>query len=425
MRIITAILLSIAFLSFGFSTAQAQDKISIVATVGEEAITNIDLINRMKVTIISSGLDSTPEVIAQIKPKVLQSLINEKLQSAEAKRLGYEITQAEIENALSSVEKQNNMPSGGLTKLLVMNNIPASTMEDQIRGEISWAKIRNAQVRPRVKISEEEIDDFLNAKSLSSVKTEYYLNEIVIPVDETSEEAESLALANRLRSQIIDGKSFAAIAQEFSQSATARNGGVVGWLSENQIPKEIKESMSDNNDNLRLEEVSQPIRSIEGYFLIKATDKREVESNADRHFVTLRQFSTKPKNPKKESSVKAAFDRISKVNNPVKACLDSKNYAESKNAALTDFGEIRIRELSPAVKNVVVMLETGKISSPIRGGVGVSVFIVCEKTEDIFQQMDSEERDKANRFLSLRKIELFSRKYMRDLRSRTNIETRI
>ena len=83
--------------------------ISIVAIVNDEPITMIDLDARFKLIIISSNLPNDEKTRKNLYGQVIQSLINEILQSQEAKKLGIRVTNAEIEDNIRFIEIQNNL----------------------------------------------------------------------------------------------------------------------------------------------------------------------------------------------------------------------------------------------------------------------------------------------------------------------------
>lgn len=408
-------------IAFTFSAQAEDEKFGIIATIGDEAITNADLINRMKITIISAKLESSPEVIEKIKPRVMQNLINEKLQIQAAKDAGVAPTETEIEKAISSLEQLNSMQPGDLRKLLGANNVPISSMKDQIRGEISWANLRNSSIRSKVKIKDDEVENFIKSQNVSTSRVEYFINEIVIPVDDPAEDEKIKNLALKLKSEIEAGKDFKAIAKQFSQSATATNGGEVGWLSENQLPPEILNIVEETPYG----QITKPVRSVEGYFLIKADESRVISTSAEKDFVTLRQFILPVKDPSKPKQFEAAFKKAETLKDNTKACLHSEQYAEQNKVKLLDFGSVRIKDLSKGLKNIVTRLDTGKISPPVTGDQEVSLFIVCEKIQDLSPETDETEKQKAKEFLFRRELELQSRKFLRDLRRKTNIDVRI
>jgi len=81
----------------------------------------------------------------------------------------------------------------------------------------------------------------------------------------------------RVRLELLDakdridaGEDFADLAKELSQDNSSSNGGDLGWFSRGQMVKEFDSAAFSLNVN----QVSDPIRTIFGWHLIKVTDKR-------------------------------------------------------------------------------------------------------------------------------------------------------
>ena len=85
MRNFLSALLGLFLLS---QSAAGKELVGIVAVVNDSAISALDLIARTKMVALSSGLDDTPELRAQLAKPVLENLIEEKLQTQEAERRG-------------------------------------------------------------------------------------------------------------------------------------------------------------------------------------------------------------------------------------------------------------------------------------------------------------------------------------------------
>ncbi len=408
-KIFCAILLAAALTS-GASAAA----ISIIASVGNEAITTQDLINRTRFVIMTSGLKNDEETAQKIAPQVLQTMINEKLQLQEAQRLDLKIRDSETDNAIADIEQKNKMPPGGMRDFLGTAGIPYSIFQQQVKSQLAWAMIKTRTINPKVIISDDEVDDFIHAQSMNLTQTEYHIQEIVLPVENPEDEPKILETANKLISELNAGKDFATIAKQFSQSASAMNDGDVGWLAESNIPKELLAEIKV----IREGQISKPVRSIEGYFILKLLGSRKVDSNADESLVTLREFSIPVK---QGANVPALLAKAEKLPDPGRACMHSADYAKSNGLNLKDHGTLRIRETG-RIADLVTRLETGKFSRPLNLDNGISVLLVCEKIEDLTPEIDDTKRDNARLILRNRKVELDARKYLRDLRRNTNIE---
>ena len=87
-RLLTASL-ALALSAVGSAYAYAQQVEGIAALVNDYPITTVDVRNRMRLIIASSGAQPTPEALARIQDQAIRSLVDETLQLQEA--LEYEI----------------------------------------------------------------------------------------------------------------------------------------------------------------------------------------------------------------------------------------------------------------------------------------------------------------------------------------------
>ena len=85
-------------------------------------------------------------------------------------------------------------------------------------------------MRPQVDVSEAEIDDALSRARGNVGKTESRVAEIFIPIDRADMADDSKRSADRIVEQLKRGAPFGAVAQQFSQGATAAAGGELGWI---------------------------------------------------------------------------------------------------------------------------------------------------------------------------------------------------
>ncbi len=402
----------ISCLSLGVWAASTE----IIATVGDDAITTQDLIARTRLIIVSSGLKADEDTAKKIAPQILQGLISERLEVLEAQKLEIPISKEEIAKAIASIEQQNKMGAGQLKVILTKAHIPISTLEQQVKGQIAWAKIRGKKIQPKIFVTDEEVDDYLKAQSLQPVQVELNVNEIILPVETPKEDAKVKTLANKLTGELQKGGDFKKIARQFSQAASAANGGAVGWLAESQIPKELLEEIKAKGPN----KIIGPIKSVEGYFILRVDGARDADKASDTQIITLRHFET----PLNEKTLKTSVDKINAVEDPIRGCKDSQAYADSLGVDLQDYGSLQVKELQPAIRKMITGLPVARYSHPLNTGTSLVTFLICSKV-DTSKLPDEVQRNNARETLFKRKVELESRTYLRGLRRNTNIEVKI
>src|SRR5215467_8408655 len=251
--------LVIIFITLSPSLALAQG-LRVVARVNDDAITDFDLQQRVLFAIRTTGLQDTPDLRQRMRAQILHQMIDERLQIQDAKKLGLKATDSEMQQRFNDIERAAGMSRGQFRQYLQSVGVPFDFAVQQIEAQIAWTKIMRRKVRPQVDVSEAEIDDALNRMRANIGKTESRVAEIFVPVDS----------ADRIMDQLRRGAPFAAVAQQFSQGATASAGGEIGWI----LPGTLDPSLDRALERLQVRAYSEPIRSTAGWHILYVIDRR-------------------------------------------------------------------------------------------------------------------------------------------------------
>lgn len=155
------ILFLLALLNGAPVTAVAMEA-GISVIVNEEPISQMQINDRVKLIMISSGMPQTQEVYEKVAPQVVQMLIEEKLKMQEAKRFDITVSDAEIKGGIGTIAQQNKLTPEQFEQIIAAQKIPRRTLEDQVRAQIAWGKVVQSQLRPKIEISDSDIDDELS-----------------------------------------------------------------------------------------------------------------------------------------------------------------------------------------------------------------------------------------------------------------------
>ena len=82
---------------------------------------------------------------------------------------------------------------------------------------------------------------------------------------------------SNIRNLIIEGMSFSEAAEKYSEDGSAANQGDLGWLNPGDTIPEFEKEM----DNLRIDEISQPIKTVLGWHLIQVNERREMDLSSE------------------------------------------------------------------------------------------------------------------------------------------------
>jgi peptidyl-prolyl cis-trans isomerase SurA len=112
-----------------------------------------------------------------------------------------------------------------------------------------------------------------------TVVDQTHARHILIKVNEVTSEAEAKARIDRLRERIVSGNAnFEEVARVNSEDQTSAKGGDLGWLSPGDTVPDFEKAMNQLKPN----EVSQPVRTPFGWHLIQVIERRKQDITDQR-----------------------------------------------------------------------------------------------------------------------------------------------
>jgi peptidyl-prolyl cis-trans isomerase SurA len=396
-----------------------QDLQRIAAIVNDDIISFFDLNARVTFMIASTNAPNTPETHKRFQQQVLKTLIDERLQKQEATKNNVKVTEQEIARSLEDVEKQNSMPKGGLDAYLKRINVPRSTLTTQIESSLAWQKLTQRKLRPRLDIGDDEVEETLKRIEANRGLPELHVAEIFLTVDAPDQEEEVLRNLERLVGEMQKGARFPALARQFSQSATAASGGDLGWVQQGQLDEQLDEILKQ----MPIGTISKPVRTIGGWHLVALIDRRRPGGAEPK--LDLRQglVPLPPRAPL--TVVHEVMDQTTAAVRNVKDCnaFDEAIKAMPR-ARANNLGKVLLRELPGPLQAIVDPLKPGQITQPVQADAGtVMVLMVCGRDDGEAAPLPS--RDVIRDRLVRQRMDVQSRRYMRDLRRAAFVDLRV
>jgi peptidyl-prolyl cis-trans isomerase SurA len=421
LRVLAAALLFSAAMTVA-TTAKSQSVQRIAAIVNDELITAHDLESRIRLVIFSTRLPNTVDTRRRISSQVLRTLIDERLQMQEAKRRNISVSRRDLQRAKETIEKQNRLPKGGLEQVMKQNGIPLESINEQLRTGIAWSKLIGRRLRPRITIGEDEIDESLERIRSRQGQAEYRLSEILLTVDSPDQEANIRRTAERITDQVKKGARFNAIARQFSQSATAAVGGDLGWQHESELDDTLRQVIGRMGKG----SMTSPIKTVAGYRILLLRDVRKIaQSEAKPITLDLRQIFLPLPRQSAPSDIEAQIDLAKIVRDTASSCSDFSTLAKEVGSPRPpSLGKFALKDLSPAIRQVVKDIPAGKISDPLKMPDGVMVLMVCNRDGGT-SVIKLPKRDEIADRLMNERMSLGARRYMRDIRLSAVIDVRV
>ena len=242
----------------------------IVAKVNGGIVTANDVIDRMLLIVASNNVEDSFEFRQKALPLVMKQLIDERIQLNVAEEAGIEVDDREILKAKMRMIGSSEVTPDQVDAYFVRKGVPLQTLEDQIRAGISWGKYVGSQYRRADFREDDDAQNMIDRLTKEAGEQQQHLYEIF---SENKEDLENAA-------QQLNKENFARAAQQISKSSSAPRGGEIGWVSLEDLNKEMREATKNLGDK----KVSNIIKTDEGYHLLFVQGIRTVAVPEDEDF---------------------------------------------------------------------------------------------------------------------------------------------
>ena len=394
----------------------------ILSVVNGDAITQAEVTSRSRLFALNVGMGVAPEILTRLQPQVLRLAVDERLRIQEIQRRRIGVTDADIAEAISDIERRNNLPGGAMRNQLRNAGIQPRVLFDQIRAQIGWGRLLRQALGPLGEISEQEVADAIATRRAQEARAEFLVGEIFLPVDDPANEAEVRRFADEVIGQIRRGSAFPVVATQFSQAQSALNGGDLGWVGLNQLDPDVARIV----ERMPAGAVSNPVRVAGGFQIITLRARREGgQANQLSTMLSIRQVFTafdRPLDPQAPSEQqRAVVERAQRLSQTLRGCEQVDALPRTSDRP-TDPGPVRLESLNPpALRAMLTNLAVGRPSQPVIAPDGVLLLMVCSREQ---RNMNEFTPDAARQQILRERVELLSRQLQRDLRRRAVIETR-
>lgn len=196
-------------------------------TVNEGVVTNYDIEQRMKLLdALGAGGD--------LRKLAVQQLTEDRVKLQAAKEMQIELPEGAIQSGIEEFATSRGLKVEDVTRVLDARGIDQQTMDDFVQSGLLWREVVASRFRARSTPTEADLDAALELEA-TTPREMLTLAEIALPYAERGE-AETDALAENLYRELRGGASFASVAQEYSRSASAAQGGVLDPVPATQLP---------------------------------------------------------------------------------------------------------------------------------------------------------------------------------------------
>ena len=407
-------------------------------------IAKIELLDRV-VAVVDSGiimesqLNSRVEEIlmrlksdkAELPPlnlleeQVLDRLIIEEIQLQLAERAGIKISDSELNQTLARVASQNNLSLEDFRIKLEGEGTSYKSFRDTIRKELIIQRVQRGKVGSKIDISEQELENFINSEEgKTQLAEQYNVQHILLAVKSGSSELETTEIKNNavsLIKRINDGENFEKLAASYSSGQNALEGGFLGWRSSAELPSLFADAVLD----MKVGEVSSPLKSGAGFHILKLIDKRGntvkfLDQTLARH-ILVQPSEIRTENQAKEL-INSIYQRLVEGEDFKQL---ARQFSEDPGSKM-DGGELgwsNPGDYDPAFEQTLNATEIGQLSEPVKSSFGWHIIEVMDRrNEDVSQE---EQKNRAYQIIFKRKFEQELQSTLIELRAEAYVDIKL
>ncbi len=389
------------------SAAKSSQMIDKIVAIVDDDIIMLSELNERVVSIRNRlSRQGTPlpsdDIVEQ---RVLDQLIVESVQLQLATRAGIRVPDEQLNETLENIAQSNNMTLEQFEAQLELEGESYAGAREQIRREMILTRLQKREVDRRVRVTEQEVKNFLASKEgRTGSGAEYLIGHILVALAENASEEEvkkaelrALDIVKELKS----GEDFSKVAVARSDGRQALDGGIIGWRKETELPTIAQDIIPA----LAVKEPSLPIRTGSGFHIISVLEKRGgqqqlVEQTQVRHILIA------PSTIRTDDEAKEIIDKL------YERILGGDDFAEIARSnsddpvSAIDGGNldwVSPGQMVPEFEQIMEQTKAGQYSEPFRSQYGWHILQVQDRrTQDMGDMIQT---NQAQQLLHRRKFE--------------------
>lgn len=405
--------------------AQAERQLldRVIAIVDDGVILKSELdarVNTITSRLQGQGTGLPPRQV--LEERVLDQLITESIQLQMADNMGMRLSDNELNETLVRIAQGNNMTLDQFERQLEAEGVSYQEAREQIRREVLASRVQQRQVDGRIRVTDREVENYLEQMAGNTDNTEYRFAHILVAVDNFADQQEvneARAKAERLRQEIADGRDFQSVAVAESDASNALDGGDMGWRSRGQLPSLVNDVVPD----LPIGEPSDVLQSGSGFHLVAVQERRGgeersvVEQSRVRHIlVRTTEVMTD------ERAERLINDIYAQLQDGVDFAALAREFSNDPGSASEGgvLGWVSPGQMVPEFEETMTNADVDEVSRPFRSQFGWHILEVEDRRQrDISDQVRDGE---ARQALYRRKFEIELQNWLREIRDEAYVE---
>lgn len=270
---------------------------SVAAMVNGEAITNLDVDQRIKLTLLTTKKSLS-------RQEALTELINDKLKIKEGKKYGLDMSSSDIDGAYGNMASRMRMSAEQLNKTLEGHGIRPETLKSRIKADMTWGNLVRGRFQSNLLVAEKDLAGFDKQGGSSDGESfEYLVRPIVLIVPRGS--PSSVVEARRKEAELLRSRiSSCDEAQELFRSM--RDAAIRDQLTKTSadLPPNLRELL----DKLPVGKLTPPEVTKQGVEMVALCSRKPTKADTP----AKREAREKIYNQKYEAKSKSYLEEVRK-----------------------------------------------------------------------------------------------------------------
>ena len=393
----------------------------VLAVVNGEIILASDLRYELKKEAIQ--LSSNPQYTRNSsQTALLDKMINELILVQRAQNLQIDVTADVVERVMLDIAKRGGLSLKQLQAEIEKQGLNYIRFRKGIEKELIFTRLRDVEVESQLRISENEIDFFLEFHANNNLSAdEVLLSQFKAPFEKniTKKDKESLKLEviskfSKFKSQLEDNR--------ISSKNKLNDFVSMGWRSYDRLPKLFVGKIQF----LKKGEFSEIIESPSGFHILFLEDRRSSIIEKEVPIFKARHILLKIDSPNNESTVqRRALELRDQVIDGDSFSDLAIRYSADKGSAVKggELGWAYPGDYVAEFEKAVMQLKVGEISQPIRSIFGFHIIeLIDRRLEPLTKER---QRKMAKTILKENKLKETTDEWVRELRANSYVEIKI
>jgi peptidyl-prolyl cis-trans isomerase SurA len=248
----------------------------VIVRVNDQIINRSDLErSQQQMAMENQQNQASPQEASERQKNLLRDMIDQQLLLSRAKELGLN-ADAEVIRRLDEIRKQNHLDSmEDLEKAARQQGVSFEDFKANIKNGILTQQVVRDEVGRRLQMTQGQEQAYYDAHKNEFAQPEQVrLSEILVPTPADATEtavSQAQAKADSIAGKLKDGEKFEDLAKTYSGGPTASQGGDLGLFKRGALAKVLE----DQTFSLPTGGVTAPIRTRQGFVILKVTDHQE------------------------------------------------------------------------------------------------------------------------------------------------------